>query len=837
MQSAWMRRCQGMTLAAVSQPASLLCHTSIRSFHCHGRLTSTQSHTCISSASYTTFIHRHSTSITSNRPTALTHIRFPHSFSNIRSSISTTSSSSSARNGTFIRFPSSTQRPRHRPPKGTELRPDDDDGRVEYDDSYFPAPIPCAASVRPPLYHRFSFVCLEVASVVAATLIGGGVVRVLMMPLFLGIGMGSSPSVQNVESVTLTTDSMLAFNSVTGASIAVAYFLLTRLTARHVPFMRLPRAATAATWSQVFAQLRSNRRNSSHHHHRTTHHSTIRTILSRLRLQQPKSILTVVIMLTLFATLVTMGIRLVILAQEGEEPMLIELSMAAAHDPSIYLHVGLLAPLIEEIVARGLLFARLTRMTGVLPALIISSFAFGLGHKSQTADKAPTTGLLGAFIAAGYWWSQRLWMPVGLHVAMNASAVQAVAVLSPLHPFDELQQSYESALPLSEPSEDGRPDMVAASLLLRRVMENVFPDSERMKKLRKRLFGVEGFIEMDRTPKSSGSGSVDWNGSGCSLTPESRRLAAACFKMLDRDHKGYLTPMEWASVQMLLPSRHAMMLAAQQVIMTRVDQIAQERGHEGLDEIEANMKKRLTGKEFDISFIPVGAMTLHTGEHRPGNRYNTDALMNEVRASLDGLFDSFPQLRDVPLNWHRLEPKSYINRRANQLPQPAQPMTPAPAPPTPLNIDVTHVHAISSHTQPSVAHSTKRPSSTLSPDLAARSAQLQSDLFATYYCFHFQSRYHVAFPTLDEETNPHITHRRHSSDTQCTLDRFERHLVGQICRQRDQTRNGTMLIRLAQVLTGQHVHPATNMTLVRTQQEDNARWSKTSRPRIDIEAS
>jgi membrane protease YdiL (CAAX protease family) len=85
--------------------------------------------------------------------------------------------------------------------------------------------------------------------------------------------------------------------------------------------------------------------------------------------------------------------------------------------------VGLLAPLVEELVFRGLLYGYVEGRFGAIPALVVSSLAFAAAHVEpiHVALVLPIGALLG-------WTRLRtgsLWPAIAAHVANNTVAVLA----------------------------------------------------------------------------------------------------------------------------------------------------------------------------------------------------------------------------------------------------------------------------------------------------------------------------------------------------------------------------------------------------------------------------
>lgn len=84
----------------------------------------------------------------------------------------------------------------------------------------------------------------------------------------------------------------------------------------------------------------------------------------------------------------------------------------------------LLVPVIEEIVFRRWLFKPLDKRFGLWPALVVSSVVFGLAHFDPASPGAIIwTAFLGLALAGVYRWSNNLWVPIIMHITVNALAV------------------------------------------------------------------------------------------------------------------------------------------------------------------------------------------------------------------------------------------------------------------------------------------------------------------------------------------------------------------------------------------------------------------------------
>jgi membrane protease YdiL (CAAX protease family) len=82
---------------------------------------------------------------------------------------------------------------------------------------------------------------------------------------------------------------------------------------------------------------------------------------------------------------------------------------------SAFILLVILAPLLEEMIFRGLLFSRLTKKWGMTRATIVSSLFFGLLHFPVNPIGAALLGIVACVL---YVRTRTLWVPITLH-AMN----------------------------------------------------------------------------------------------------------------------------------------------------------------------------------------------------------------------------------------------------------------------------------------------------------------------------------------------------------------------------------------------------------------------------------
>ena len=80
----------------------------------------------------------------------------------------------------------------------------------------------------------------------------------------------------------------------------------------------------------------------------------------------------------------------------------------------------ILAPIIEELVFRGVLFNRLKIRTGIIPAMIISSFIFAIGHEFGGMTSA---FLFGICMCILYLKTDNILIPMSVHFIMRTILV------------------------------------------------------------------------------------------------------------------------------------------------------------------------------------------------------------------------------------------------------------------------------------------------------------------------------------------------------------------------------------------------------------------------------
>lgn len=91
-------------------------------------------------------------------------------------------------------------------------------------------------------------------------------------------------------------------------------------------------------------------------------------------------------------------------------------------------HYALLGGAAEEVLYRAFLFGLLFRFArwGFLPAALLGAVIFGAGHLSQGNTPAEAAGVFAITFVGGLWFAwlyaewRDAWVPIGLHIAMNA---------------------------------------------------------------------------------------------------------------------------------------------------------------------------------------------------------------------------------------------------------------------------------------------------------------------------------------------------------------------------------------------------------------------------------
>lgn len=90
--------------------------------------------------------------------------------------------------------------------------------------------------------------------------------------------------------------------------------------------------------------------------------------------------------------------------------------------------VGVVTPVYEELLFRGIIFSRMRRVLRPTTALILQAAVFGAVHVDPV--KVVYAFALGILFALVYLWTASLWVPIAAHVAVNAGAFLALPLAS-----------------------------------------------------------------------------------------------------------------------------------------------------------------------------------------------------------------------------------------------------------------------------------------------------------------------------------------------------------------------------------------------------------------------
>ncbi len=92
----------------------------------------------------------------------------------------------------------------------------------------------------------------------------------------------------------------------------------------------------------------------------------------------------------------------------------------------LILSVGIVGPITEELLFRGLIFDRLDRYLGTRPAVIISALIFGAVHLNMVQFiYATIIGILFAYFYSRY---RNIWIPIIAHITVNMAGVVLMAL-------------------------------------------------------------------------------------------------------------------------------------------------------------------------------------------------------------------------------------------------------------------------------------------------------------------------------------------------------------------------------------------------------------------------
>lgn len=152
-----------------------------------------------------------------------------------------------------------------------------------------------------------------------------------------------------------------------------------------------------------------------------------------LRRPTPKrAVITVLVAVVVFAAFSAIYAAL---AGVGEEPnekiALTGFGESTIRDVAFVLLYGAVAPLVEEVLFRGVLFGALRNATGPLPAALLTGGFFGLLHLGGGQDDLiPTLIAFGVVLALTYHYSASLYVAIAVHAANNALATGSQATFT-----------------------------------------------------------------------------------------------------------------------------------------------------------------------------------------------------------------------------------------------------------------------------------------------------------------------------------------------------------------------------------------------------------------------
>lgn len=83
--------------------------------------------------------------------------------------------------------------------------------------------------------------------------------------------------------------------------------------------------------------------------------------------------------------------------------------------------VGILVPIFEEMLMRGLVFNELRKNMNINLAIIIQALIFGIYHGNML--QFIYASILGIFLGLAYVWTKSLWAPIIIHMLFNSSSL------------------------------------------------------------------------------------------------------------------------------------------------------------------------------------------------------------------------------------------------------------------------------------------------------------------------------------------------------------------------------------------------------------------------------
>lgn len=135
---------------------------------------------------------------------------------------------------------------------------------------------------------------------------------------------------------------------------------------------------------------------------------------------------------TILVTLVVNGIYESFFNKEPTPQVALELLSGEGTSFAIKMVIAIaavvVAPLVEEIYFRGVIFRGLVPLVGLRLAVAGSALLFAIVHGSL-CSLLPLS-VVGAILALAYWRSRTLWLPILMHSCFNLCSV-SIAILAP----------------------------------------------------------------------------------------------------------------------------------------------------------------------------------------------------------------------------------------------------------------------------------------------------------------------------------------------------------------------------------------------------------------------
>ncbi|MDQ2086926.1 type II CAAX endopeptidase family protein [Herbivorax sp. ANBcel31] len=136
--------------------------------------------------------------------------------------------------------------------------------------------------------------------------------------------------------------------------------------------------------------------------------------------------------LLIFSVAINIFLSFVIVAIEGfmssdeiflKHEELMNIIMGSSNIFLLLISVGILFPVLEEVVFRGFIFSELKKNMNVIWAVIIQALLFGLVHLNIV--QGTYAFFLGIILACVYIWTKSIWAPIIVHIVFNSYSVLA----------------------------------------------------------------------------------------------------------------------------------------------------------------------------------------------------------------------------------------------------------------------------------------------------------------------------------------------------------------------------------------------------------------------------